>query len=89
MKSAVGLKKAFITIRNNKIIYMYKLYLKIFKFPKLKLWKLLLFFLFFSKVQTVLIQPPGKPRKQHLGDVRPKKFELNKMTGRVDILANF
>ena len=88
MKSAVGLKKAFITIRNNKIIYMYKLYLKIFKLPKLKIRETSTFFSFFSKVQKVLIQPPRKPRKQHLGDVRPKKFEQNKMTGRVDILAH-
>ena len=41
--------------------------------------------------KEILIQPPGKPREQHLGDVRTKKFELNKisyknkMTGMVDI----
>ena len=42
--------------------------------------------------KDILIQPPGEPREQHLGDVQTKKFELhkislkNKMTGRVDIL---
>ena len=48
--------------------------------------------------REILIQLPGEPREQHLGDVRPKKFELHKfsfttknfikdeMTGRVDIL---
>ena len=36
--------------------------------------------------KEILIQPPGEPREQHLGDVRTKKFELHKMTGRVDIL---
>ena len=24
--------------------------------------------------REILIQPPGKPREQHLGDVRPKQF---------------
>ena len=28
----------------------------------------------------ILIQPPGKPREQHLGDVRPKKFRLHKIS---------
>ena len=42
--------------------------------------------------KEILIQQSGEPREQHLGDVRPKKFELHKfhkkkkMTGRVDIL---
>jgi len=27
--------------------------------------------------KEILIQPPGEPREQHLGDVRPKKFELH------------
>ena len=27
-----------------------------------------------------LIQPPGEPREQHLGDVRQKKFELHKIS---------
>ena len=42
--------------------------------------------------KKVLIQPPGEPREQHLGDVRPnsvwatQNFMKNKMTGRVDIL---
>ena len=27
-----------------------------------------------------LIQPPGEPREQHLGDVRPKQFELQKIS---------
>ena len=42
--------------------------------------------------REILIQPPGEPREQHLGDVRHKKFELHKinikdkMTERVDIL---
>ena len=41
-----------------------------------------------------MIQPPGEPREQHLGDVRPQKFELgtqnfikDEMTRRVDILG--
>ena len=25
--------------------------------------------------KEILVQPPGEPREQHLGDVRPKKFE--------------
>ena len=33
---------------------------------------------FFKK--DILIQPPGEPREQHLGDVRPKKFELHKIS---------
>ena len=28
----------------------------------------------------ILIQPPGEPREQHLDDVRPKKFELHKIS---------
>ena len=28
----------------------------------------------FCKKKLILIQPPGEPREQHLGDVRPKKF---------------
>ena len=45
--------------------------------------------------KEILIQAPGEPQEQHLGDVRPKKFELhkislkNKMTRRVDIGAFF
>ena len=39
------------------------------------------------KFCKILIQPPGEPREQHLGDVRPKKFELHKKTGRVAILG--
>ena len=44
----------------------------------------------FHKDKT-LIQTPGEPREQHLGDVRPEKFELHKTSlkkiiGRVDIL---
>ena len=37
--------------------------------------------------KEILIQPLEEPREQHLGDFRPKKFELhkNKMSGRVDI----
>ena len=36
------------------------------------------------------LQPTGKPREHHLGELRPKNFELHKisqdkMTGRVDI----
>ena len=31
-----------------------------------------------SLIQEILTQPPGEP--QHLGDVRPKKFELHKIT---------
>ena len=27
--------------------------------------------------KLILIQTPGEPREQHLGDVRPKKFELS------------
>ena len=30
--------------------------------------------------KDILIQPPGEPREQHLGDVRPKKFELHKIS---------
>ena len=30
--------------------------------------------------KEILIQPPGEPREQHLGDVRPKKFELHKIS---------
>ena len=41
--------------------------------------------------KEILIQPPGEPQKQHLGDVRPKvratqNFIKDEMTGRVDIL---
>ena len=32
--------------------------------------------------KEILIQPPGEPRKQHLSDVRPKKFELHKIKRR-------
>ena len=41
-----------------------------------------------------MIQPPGEPQEQHLGDIRPKQFELHlnviktKMTERVDILGS-
>ena len=27
-----------------------------------------------------LIQPPGERREQHLGEVRPKKFELHEIS---------
>ena len=30
--------------------------------------------------KEILTQPPGEPREQHLGDVRPKKFELHKIS---------
>ena len=30
--------------------------------------------------KEILIQPPGEPREQHPGDVRPKKFELQKIS---------
>ena len=30
--------------------------------------------------KEVMIQPPGEPREQHQGDVRPKKFELQKIS---------
>ena len=30
--------------------------------------------------REILIQLPGEPREQHLGDVRPKKFELHKIS---------
>ena len=30
----------------------------------------------------MLIQPPGEPQEQHLGDVRPKKIELHKISKR-------
>ena len=30
--------------------------------------------------KDILIQPPGEPREQHLGDVRQKKFELHKIS---------
>ena len=33
----------------------------------------------FYKKET-LVQPPWEPREQHLGGVRPKKFELHKKT---------
>jgi hypothetical protein len=41
--------------------------------------------------REILIQPPGEPREQHLGDVRQKvrasqNFIKDKMTGRVNIL---
>ena len=29
--------------------------------------------------RDILIQPPGEPREQDLGDVRTKKFELHKI----------
>ena len=32
------------------------------------------------KFCKVLIQPPGEPREHHLGEVRPKRFELHKMS---------
>ena len=31
----------------------------------------------------ILIQPPGGPREQRLGEVRPKKFELRKFICRI------
>ena len=40
--------------------------------PKVNIYK-------FPK-KEILIQPPGEPREQHLGDVRPKKFELHKIS---------
>ena len=30
--------------------------------------------------REILIQLPGEPREQHQGDVRPKKFELHKIS---------
>ena len=30
--------------------------------------------------REILIQLPGEPREQHLGDVRPKKFKLHKIS---------
>ena len=30
--------------------------------------------------KEILIQPPGEPQEQHLGDVRPKNFELHKVS---------
>ena len=41
--------------------------------------------------REILIQPPGEPREQHLGDVDQKvratqNFIKDKMTGRVNIL---
>ena len=37
--------------------------------------------------RTLLIQPPGEPREQHLGDDRPKKFHKrqNDSKGRYNI----
>ena len=32
------------------------------------------------KFCKILIQPPGEPREHHLGEVRPKRFELHKMS---------
>ena len=31
-------------------------------------------------LQFFLIQPPGEPSEQHLGDVRPKNFDLHKIS---------
>ena len=28
--------------------------------------------------KEIFIQPPEEPREQHLGDIRPEKFELKK-----------
>jgi hypothetical protein len=45
--------------------------------------------------KKILIQPPGEPREQHIGDVRQKRLSCTKFikenTGRVDkcILAHF
>ena len=45
--------------------------------------------------KEILIQPPGEPREQHQGDVRPKKvlatqnFIKNKMTERSDVLTRW
>ena len=30
--------------------------------------------------KETFIQPPEEPREQHLGDVRPKKLELHKIS---------
>ena len=30
--------------------------------------------------KEILIQPPGEPREQHLGDVGPKKLVLHKIS---------
>ena len=39
-------------------------------------------------LKKILIQPPGEPRKQHLGEVRATKiFIKDEITGRVDILG--
>ena len=32
--------------------------------------------------KEILIQPPGEPREQHLGDVQHKKYELQKISSR-------
>ena len=32
------------------------------------------------KFCKILIQPPGEPREHHLGEVRPKRFELHKIS---------
>ena len=33
-----------------------------------------------SLKKKIFNQPPGEPREQHLGDVRPKKFKLHKIS---------
>jgi hypothetical protein len=41
--------------------------------------------------REILIQPPGEPREQHLGDVQPKKFKLQTETDlsfRLSMLKN-
>ena len=65
----------------------------LFKFPKSKILETSIFRLYeaiiiifsvslpmVSFVKEILIQPPGEPREQHLGDVRPKKLELHKIS---------
>ena len=36
--------------------------------------------------KEILIQPPGEPREQHLGEARKKKLELHKMSKNTKIL---
>ena len=67
----------------------------LFLFPKLNKWNISLIYkviilIFFSESSygkylqvlknQILIQPSGEPQEQHLGDVRPKKIELHKIS---------
>ena len=46
----------------------------------IKIFSVNFYFMYTFYRKDILIQPPGEFREQHLGEVRPKKFELYKIS---------